>query len=151
MVLYTHFSLQIACLLFAQELWRNAVKAEFSLTSSPSNVDVPDDEQLDLEAINGTNDYLSTITKDITGKPWDESRITRSLRLAKCEQLQNSTCFGAEIQYKFTSIQLSNESSQGNSLRKLNQLEASRFVPMCWAVIQVSAPDMVIDVFYYEP
>lgn len=135
-------SLQIACLLFAQEFRRYAVIAEFSATSSTLNhLDGPDDERLDLQPINGTYDFLSNITKDITAKPWDdgrkENRITRSLRLAKCEKIQNTTCFGAKIQYKFTSIQLSNKDNQENSLRKLYQLEATRFVPMCWAVIQV--------------
>lgn len=136
----SNISLQVVSLLFVyNELSTNVVSAEFSVSTV---LDRPDDERLDLEPIAGTHDFLSNITRDISGKPWDdarkESRITRSFRLAKCEKLQNSTCFGAKIQYKFTSIQLSNEENQENTLRKLYQLEASRFVPMCWAVIQVS-------------
>lgn len=114
------------------------VSAEFNGIATVS--DRPDDERLDLIRITGTHDFLSNITRDISDKPWDdgrkENRITRSLRAAKCERVQNSTCFGAKIAWKFTSIQLSNEESQEQSLRKLYQLEASRYVPMCWAVIQ---------------
>lgn len=133
-------SLQVAGLLFACiKLSSNVILAEFNAETA---LDRPDDERLELEPIGGTHDFFSNITRDISDKPWDdarkESRITRSLRLAKCEKLQNSTCFGAKIAWKFTSIQLSNEESQENSLRKMYQLEASRFVPMCWAVIQVS-------------
>lgn len=131
---------QVASLLLVYlKLSTSVAVAEFGVATI---LDGPDGEQLNLEPIAGTHDFLSNITRDISGKPWNdarkESRITRSLRLAKCEKLQNSTCFGAKIQYKFTSIQLSNEESQENSLRKLYELEASRFVPMCWAVIQVS-------------
>lgn len=131
-------SFQVAGLLFVYiTLSLRVVLGEFSVATV---LDRPDEERFDLEPIAGTHDFLSNITRDVSGKPWNdarkENRITRSLRLAKCEKLQNSTCFGAKIVWKFTSIQLSNEESQENSLRKLYQLEASRFIPMCWAVIQ---------------
>lgn len=127
----------MVCFLVALEIWKHAVIAEFSATSLPLS-DKPEDELLDLESINGTTDFRS-IFKDIGGKPWYDDRKVRSrcLRPAKCEKLQNSTCFGSKIQYKFTSVQLSNEESQENSLKKLHQLEAFRNVPECWAVIQV--------------
>lgn len=138
-----HFcSLHVASLLFVYHTLSSScwvvVLAEFN--SIPTVSDRPDDEGFDLEPIAGTHDFLSNITRDISDKPWDdgrkENRITRSLRSAKCERVQNSTCFGAKIAWKFTSIQLSNEESQEQSLRKLYQLEASRYVPRCWAVIQ---------------
>lgn len=139
------FSLQVASLLFVYHTLSShmvvvVVLAEFS--SIATVLDRPDDEQLVLEPIAGTHDFLNNITLDISDKPWDdarkESRITsRSLRAtAKCERIQNITCFGTKIAWKFTSIQLSNEESQEQSLRKLTQLEATRYVPRCWAVIQ---------------
>lgn len=141
---HSHFSLQIvANLLFVYiTVLSSSIVVLCEFSSVATVLDRPDDERLDLEPIAGTHDFLSNITRDTSGKPWDdarkESRITlRALRAAKCEKLQNSSCFGGKIQYKFTSIQLTNEESQENSLRKLYQLEASRFVPMCWAVIQV--------------
>lgn len=111
---------------------------------APDVLDRPDDERLELEPIgSGTYDFFSNLTRDISDKPWADARKeshhhTRSLRLAKCEKLQNTTCFGAKMSWKFTSIQLSNEESQEKSMHMLYQLEASRFVPLCWAVIQVS-------------
>lgn len=114
--------------------------AEFTATI-PTSSDKPDDEYLDLIPING-RDFRSNITKDISGKPWHDDRkerfITRCLRPTKCEKIQNSSCFGTKIPYKFTSVELTDLGSQENSVRKLNQLEALRNVPKCWAVIQVS-------------
>lgn len=108
---------------------------------SPTLHDKPEDDlELDLDPINGTTtDFRINITVDLTGKPWydDRKEHYRCVRPAKCEKLQNSTCFGSKIQYKYTSIQLSDEESQENILKKLVQLEAFRNIPECWAVIQV--------------
>lgn len=110
--------------------------ADFSTTLN----DKPgDDLELDLEPINGTTDFRVNITLDLGGKPWydDRKEQYRCVRPAKCEKLQNSTCFGSKIQYKYTSVQLTDEGSQESSLKKLYQLEAFRNIPECWAVIQV--------------
>ncbi|XP_031627808.1 protein smoothened [Contarinia nasturtii] len=120
-----------------QVLCWNAVNAVFIET--PSLVEKPEDEQLDLLSING-RDFLSNITKDISGKPWHDDReqnyIIRCLRPAKCERIQTNTCFGSKIPYKYTSGQLSEEGNQESNIKKLNQLEALRNVPKCWEVIQ---------------
>lgn len=108
---------------------------------SPTLQNRPDDElELDLEPINSTSDFRISITLDLTGKPWYDDRMEqyRCVRPAKCEKLQNSTCFGSKIQYKSTSVQLSDEESQETILKKLYQLEAFRNIPECWAVIQVN-------------
>lgn len=115
---------------------KHAITADFSSTLN----DRPDDElDLNLQSIIGTNDFRVNITIDLSGKPWydDRKEHYRCVRPAKCEKLQNSTCFGSKLQFKYTSVQLSNEESQENSLRKLYQLEAFRNIPECWAVIQV--------------
>lgn len=101
----------------------------------------PEDEQLNLMPING-RDFLSNVTKDISGKPWhsdrEENQIIRCLRPTNvCERIQTNTCFGSKIPYKFTSGQLSEEGNQEFNIKKLNQLEALRNVPKCWEVIQV--------------
>lgn len=118
---------------------RSSAITEFS----PTLHERPDDDlELDLDPINGTiNDYRVNITVDLSGKPWYDHREEhyRCVRPAKCEKLQNSTCFGSKIQYEYTSVQLSDEESQDFILKKLNQLEAFRNIPECWAVIQVSA------------
>lgn len=124
--------------MLAQELYRNAVYAGFT---AGLPIEKPEDEQLDLVAING-RDFLNNITKDITGKPWHDDReqnyIIRCLRPAKCERIQTNTCFGGRIPYKFTSGQLSEEGNQEQNLKKLALLEALQNVPKCWEVIQVS-------------
>lgn len=115
---------------------KHAIRADFSSTLHER----PDDElELNLESISGTNDFRVNITIDLSGKPWydDRKEHYRCVRPAKCEKLQNSTCFGSKLQFKYTSVQLSNEESQENSLKKLYQLEAFRNIPECWAVIQV--------------
>lgn len=125
--------------MLAQEICKYDAAADFS----PNLSDQPKDElesEFQVEPINGTNDFRVNITIDLGGKPWydDRKEYYRCVRPAKCEKLQNSTCFGSKIQYKYTSIQLSNEESQENSLKKLYQLEAFRNIPECWAVIRVN-------------
>lgn len=114
--------------------------ADYTAGALPSLIDKLEDEQLDLFPING-QDFLSNITKDISGKPWHDDReqnyIIRCLRPTKCERIQTSTCFGGRIPYKFTSGQLSEEGNQEQNLKKLAQLEALKNVPKCWEVIQV--------------
>lgn len=131
------FSLRIVCLLLALggRSWKHVVSADFDSLMLPLG-DKTEDELLELKPINSTGDFRITI-KDTTGKPWDD-HIVRCVRPAKCEKLQNSTCFGGKLPYRMTSSQLSNEVGQERSLEKLNQFEALRNVPKCWAVIQVS-------------
>lgn len=140
-------SLWIAYLLIAQRICKHAVATEFSTNMH----DRPEDEvEWNLEPIAGTNDFRVNITIDLSGKPWfdDRKERYRCVRPAECEKLQNSTCFGSKIQYKYTSVQLSNEESQENSLRKLYQLEAFRNIPECWAVIQVQK--LAIHSFWFH-
>lgn len=123
-------------MLIIQEFWICFVIAD----SSPLN-DKPEDEHLDLVPING-RDFRSNITKDTSGKPWLDDRkeryVIRCVRPTKCEKLISNTCFGAKIPYKFTSVELSEEGSQENSVKKLKQLEALQNVPKCWTAIQVN-------------
>lgn len=136
----TFSSLQVASpLLFVcVTLLSDVILAEFNV--APNVLDRPDDERLALEPIGiGAYDFFTNQAHDVSDKPWNESdhhHHMRSLRLAKCEKLQSATCFGAKVAWPFTSIQLSNEASQANSTQMLYQLEASRFVPGCWAVVQ---------------
>lgn len=131
------FSLWISCLVLAKSLYCHGTNGDFTVSLSKG----PEDEHLDLISING-RDFLSNITKDISGKPWDDGRepkyTIRYLRQTKCERLQNNTCFGGKIPYKFTSGQLSEEGNQEQNIKKLKQLEALRNVPKCWEVIQVN-------------
>lgn len=129
-------SLRIACLLIAHEFWKYAVIADFSAPALPLG-DKPEEESLDLKPINNTDNFRS-ITKDTSGKPWDDQISIRCLRPSgKCEKLLNSTCFDGKLPYRFTSSQLASEQSQDKSLSKLYQLEGLRYIPKCWAVIQV--------------
>lgn len=105
-------------------------------TNNTDDFRIPSSELLDIKPINNTGDFRITI-KDAIGKPWDD-HIVRCVRPAKCEKLQNSTCFGGKLPYKQTSSQLSNEEGQDKILEKLHQFEAIKYVPKCWTVIQVS-------------
>lgn len=129
-------SLRIAFFLIAQVICESAITTDFS---ADQKADGPEKLNMSLEPIVGTKDFRANVTIDLSGKPWydDRKERYRCVRPAKCEKLQNSTCFGSKIQFKYTSVQLSNEESQENSLKKLYQLEAFRNIPECWAVIQV--------------
>lgn len=98
-----------------------------------------DDESAVLEPIPHTFDYRFNVTQDQNnGKPWHFGRqIVNCVRPAKCERLQNSTCFGSKIPYKFTSLALTDATSQADSRAQLHMYEALRNIPKCWAVIQV--------------
>lgn len=129
--------------MIAQVICEHVIAGDFSasLNDSLAELDLDLNLNLDLEPIVGTNDFRVNSTIDLSGKPWydDRKEYYRCVRPAKCEKIQNSTCFGSKVQFKYTSVQLSNEESQENSLKKLYQLEAFRNVPECWAVIQVHA------------
>lgn len=129
-IMVSFVSLRIVFLLIF--LGKYVAIADFNSLILPSS----EDELLDLKPINNTGDFRITI-KDAIGKPWDD-HIVRCVRPAKCEKLQNSTCFGGKLPYKLTSSQLSNEEGQDKILEKLHQFEAIKYVPKCWTVIQVS-------------
>lgn len=105
---------------------------------SPSISSLNDDLQSDsftLDAINGTHDFRLNFFKDQFRRPWRtgghrEPDTTQCVRPAKCEKLQNATCFGIKIPYRSTSSLLT-ESEQ------IRIFEALRNIPKCWAVVQV--------------
>ncbi|XP_064480541.1 protein smoothened-like [Ornithodoros turicata] len=58
-------------------------------------------------------------------------------RRAKCEPLLDNTCFGVELPYAETSIQLVNDStSQLEIQERLNLWQGLEQIPRCWAVVQ---------------
>lgn len=120
-------------------LTHNQTIAEFSPTTSTLNDDLQSEHQpVVLEVING-RDYRFNVNNEQSGKPWHDKRyITYSVRPGRCERLQNSTCFGSKVPYKFTSLALTDATSQIESRAQLHMFEALRNVPKCWAVIQVS-------------
>lgn len=106
-----------------------------------------EDKGLHLEPVNGTRDYRVQKNRDENGKPWHDERkeryIIHCVRPAKCERLQSGTCFGSKIPYKFTSLALTDASTQLESREELYKFEALRNVPKCWAVIQVCMIRMI--------
>lgn len=54
----------------------------------------------------------------------------------KCEKLQSKSCFGQNIPYEMTSMELTNFYSQDETLEKLHSYKALSHVPKCWSVIQ---------------
>lgn len=117
-----------------------AVNADFSAAGSQLNVGLSDDEMLVLEPINGTRDFRINSKKDADDKPWFDGRDLRFIhcvRPAKCERIQNNTCFGSKLPYAMTSLALTDSKSQEESREKLYNYEALRNIPKCWAVIQV--------------
>lgn len=124
-------------------LWNQCtVIAEYTAISSLNDGLHAEDEKFDLEPINGTHDYRINIAKDLSDKPWHDIRkdryITHCVRQAHCEKLNTTTCFGAKIPYKYTSLALTDSRTQAESREELYRFEAFRNVPKCWAVIQVT-------------
>lgn len=119
------------------------VNADFSAAGSRLNVGLSEDEQIVLEPINGTRDFRINSKKDADDKPWFDGRDLRFIhcvRPAKCEKVQNNTCFGSKLPYAMTSLALTDSKSQEESREKLYNYEALRNIPKCWAVIQVRVP-----------
>lgn len=121
----------------------NVLSADFSPTTSTLNDSLPSESVSKvLESINGTQDYRINTRKDQNGKPWHDERkeryIIHCVRPAKCEKIQNTTCFGSKMPYGFTSLALTDSLTQAQSREELHNFEALRNVPKCWAVIQVS-------------
>lgn len=119
----------------------NASLTNFSPVGAGLSVGgISEDDSLLLEPINGTRDYRINSKKDNYDKPWFDShdfRFIHCVRPAKCEKLQNNTCFGSKLPYASTSLGLTDSFSQEGSQEKLYNYEALRNIPKCWAVIQV--------------
>lgn len=118
----------------------NCLIGDFSTTGSRTNINIAEDDLILLEPINGTRDFRINSKKDQDDKPWFDGRDLRFIhcvRPAKCEKLQNNTCFGSKLPYAFTSLDLTDSRTQAESQEKLYMYEALRNIPKCWAVIQV--------------
>lgn len=79
--------------------------------------------------------------KDDSKWVWDgrEGRYIYCVREAakKCEELQyTKQCFGQNIPYQSTSLDLTNYYSQDQSLEKLISYQALKYIPKCWSAIQ---------------
>lgn len=98
-------------------------------------------EPSDLEPINGTRNYRIYGKNSKDDKPWFDGRVVdmrliQCVRPGRCEKLQFKTCFGANIPYTQTSLDLTDYDSQQQIMDRLKNYEALRHVPRCWAVIQ---------------
>ncbi|XP_055858335.1 protein smoothened isoform X2 [Episyrphus balteatus] len=98
-------------------------------------------EPSDLEAINGTRNYRIYGKNSKDDKPWFDGRVVdmrliQCVRPGKCEKLQFKTCFGANIPYTQTSLDLTDYDNQQQIMDRLKNYEALKHVPRCWAVIQ---------------
>lgn len=61
----------------------------------------------------------------------------KCVRPAKCEPLINATCFGAQLPYSHTTVELANDSSSQFEIQERLELWAGlRQIPRCWAVVQ---------------
>lgn len=137
-ILITILSLQLIC------AFRHvhASMSDFKPMNSNENVASLDDDSLILEPINGTPDFRINRMKDLYYKPWFDSRdydhrFVHCVRPAKCEKLKNNTCFGSKLPYTWSSLALTDSLSLEESHQKLQEYEALRNIPKCWAVIQV--------------
>lgn len=96
-----------------------------------------------LETINGTKNKRmhGKKAKDDSKWVWDgrEGRYIYCVRDAvkKCEELQyTKQCFGQNLPYQSTSLDLTNYYSQDQSLEKLISYQALKYIPKCWSAIQ---------------
>lgn len=129
-------------------LGNGVVSGDFSASGARTNVGMAEDEVVVLESINGTRDFRINNKKDAYDKPWFDGRDFRFIhcvRPAKCERLQNSTCFGSKLPYTMTSLALTDSNSQEESREKLYNYEALRNIPKCWSVIQVRVDAVSTD------
>lgn len=105
----------------------------------PDSLESP---RLSLEPINGTINYRMHGKKSKDDKwAWDgrEGRYIYCVREAEsvCEELEyTKQCFGQNIPYPSTTLDLTKYYSQDQSLEKLISFQALRHVPKCWNVIQ---------------
>lgn len=96
--------------------------------------------RIDYYKILSADDQKFTGKKGKDDKPWFDGRDIRHIhcvRSGRCEKLKNSTCFGSKLPYQFTSLDLTDSLNQDESRERLYNYEALRYIPKCWAVIQV--------------
>lgn len=98
-------------------------------------------EPSDLEPINGTRNYRIYGKNSKDDKPWFDGRVVdmrliQCVRPGRCEKLEFTKCFGANIPYSQTSLDLTDYDSQQQIKERLVDYEALKHVPRCWAVIQ---------------
>lgn len=95
-----------------------------------------------LEPINGTQNFRMHGKKAKDDKWTWESREGRYIYCvreseAKCQELEDpKQCFGQNIPYPSTTLDLTKYYSQDQSLEKLISYQALKHVPKCWSVIQ---------------
>lgn len=94
----------------------------------------------ELESINGTN-YFRVYSKISDDKPWFDGRSDvrhiHCVRPATCEKLTLDDCLGSKIPYTHTSLNLTHRITQNEIKNDLIRFEALKYVPRCWAVVQV--------------
>lgn len=115
----------------------------------------------ELESINGTNyfrvyseyqfrhiwhnnfEILLTlfVGKISDDKPWFDGRSDvrhiHCVRPATCEKLTLDDCLGSKIPYTHTGLNLTHRITQNEIKNDLIRFEALKYVPRCWAVVQV--------------
>lgn len=96
-----------------------------------------------LEPINGTNNFRVHGKKAKDDKwIWDGREASRYIycvreATSKCEELEyTKQCFGQNIPYPSTTLDLTNYFSQDQSLEKLITYQALKHLPKCWSAIQ---------------
>ncbi|CRL01467.1 CLUMA_CG014359, isoform A [Clunio marinus] len=110
-----------------------------SISKYPDSIET---SKLSLEPINGTKNFRMHGKKSKDDKwTWEgrEGRYIYCVREAeaKCEELEyTKQCFGRNIPYPSTTLDLTKYYSQDQSLEQLISYQALKHVPKCWAVIQ---------------
>lgn len=58
-------------------------------------------------------------------------------RIYTCEPIQDRTCFGKPLDYRYTTTELAEDSKNQEEIKKrLNEWYGLRFLPKCWQVLQ---------------
>ncbi|XP_017086923.2 protein smoothened [Drosophila bipectinata] len=111
--------------------------AKFSSTT-PASVKKSD---VELEAINGTLNFRLYAKQGKDDKPWFDgldSRQIQCVRRARCYATTNltNTCFGSKFPHEMSSLDLTDFHTEKELNDKLNDYQALKHVPKCWAAIQ---------------
>lgn len=120
---------------------RRDYEAETATANTTLNM-LPSVER-NLEPINGTANYrIYDLKKGKEDKHWFDGRglglqHMKCVRKGNCEKLNYSTCLGAKLPYKYTSLDLTISRDQYDVRERLSKYEVLRHIPKCWAVIQV--------------
>lgn len=117
-----------------------------TLLTPPSAVvnALPTTAQAILEPINGTQNFrIYGGKKNKEEKHWLDGRglgmqHVQCARKGNCEKLNFTTCLGATIPYKYTSLDLTISHTQSDVQERLNKYMTLKHMPKCWTVIQVS-------------